>query len=89
MENQFICQSCGMPMNNEEDFGRNADGTKNEEYCRYCLKDGVMRECTLDEMIGICAEIEVREGILPDLETARKKLSEYLPTLKRWNGKKA
>lgn len=89
MENQFICQSCGMPMNTDEDFGRNPDGSKNEEYCCYCLKDGVMRECSLNEMIEICAEIEVREGIFPDIEAARKNLSEYLPTLKRWKGSKA
>jgi len=32
-----ICQSCAMPMNKEEDFGTNADGSKNEEYCTHCF----------------------------------------------------
>ena len=39
MEKQF-CQSCGMPMDTPELFGTNADGSKNEDYCTYCFKDG-------------------------------------------------
>jgi len=36
-----FCQSCGMPMNKDpENGGTNADGTKNNEYCSYCYKDG-------------------------------------------------
>ena len=51
MENKF-CQSCGMPITSEEQFGRNADGSKNEEYCSYCYRDGAFTEnCTMDEMI--------------------------------------
>lgn len=84
MEKQLFCQSCGMPMTEEAHFGRNQDGSKNEEYCCYCMKNGVMEDCTLEEMIGICAEIEVREGVSPDIDSARKKLTEFLPTLKRW-----
>ena len=29
-----------MPMADEELFGTNADGSKNEDYCIYCFKDG-------------------------------------------------
>ncbi|MCH5349461.1 MAG: zinc ribbon domain-containing protein, partial [Oscillospiraceae bacterium] len=39
---------------------------------------------TLEQMIDICAPIEVKAGVCPDEETARRKLAEYLPTLKRW-----
>ena len=38
MEQKF-CQSCGMPLN-EEILGTNADGSKKEDYCMYCMKDG-------------------------------------------------
>ncbi len=34
-----ICQSCGMPMQ-EEQYGTNQDGSRNEKYCCYCYKDG-------------------------------------------------
>ncbi len=33
-QRQF-CQSCAMPMQNPDDFGTNADGSKNNEYCSY------------------------------------------------------
>jgi hypothetical protein len=31
-----ICQSCGRKMQ-EEDYGRNADGSKSGDYCKYCF----------------------------------------------------
>ena len=34
-----FCQSCGMPLTDEV-LGTNADGSKNEDYCMYCYKDG-------------------------------------------------
>jgi len=40
MEMKF-CQSCGMPLT-PEILGSNADGSKNEEYCIYCYKDGAL-----------------------------------------------
>ncbi|MGN0142204.1 MAG: zinc ribbon domain-containing protein [Roseburia sp.] len=79
-----ICQSCGMPMQKEEDFGKNADGTRNELYCCYCMHDGVLGECTLEEMVDICAPIEVEQGRCKTLEEAKAGLREYLPTLERW-----
>lgn len=79
-----ICQSCGMPMQEEEQFGKNADGTRNEKYCCYCFHDGVLGECTLEEMVDICAPIEVKDGRSKTLEEARASLMGYLPTLERW-----
>ena len=35
MEMKF-CQSCGMPLQAEDQWGMNADGSLNEEYCCYC-----------------------------------------------------
>ena len=37
METKF-CQSCGMPLQKNEELGTNHDGSKNEEYCCYCYK---------------------------------------------------
>ena len=42
-ENQKFCQSCAMPMTDEQ-FGTNADGSKNEDYCIYCFKDGELHQ---------------------------------------------
>ena len=63
MEQRF-CQSCGMPLT-EELLGTNADGTRNEDYCIYCYKDGkFLQDCTMDEMIEHCAQFvgEVNKG---------------------------
>ena len=60
-----FCQSCGMPLT-QEILGTNADGSKNEDYCMYCYKDGkFLQECTLDEMIEHCAQFvdEVNKGL--------------------------
>ena len=38
METKF-CQSCGMPLQKNEELGTNHDGSKNEEYCCYCYKE--------------------------------------------------
>ena len=52
MEQKF-CQSCGMPID-DSTFGKEADGSKNEDYCHYCYADGhFTKECTMDEMIEL------------------------------------
>ena len=87
MEQKF-CQSCGMPLTNEV-LGTNADGSKNEEYCMYCYKDGkFLQDCTMDEMIEHCAQFvdEVNKG-LPQPITKEEYIGQmkmYFPHLKRW-----
>lgn len=80
-----ICQSCGMPMQQDDQFGKNADGTQNRDYCVYCCPNGPENmEGTLEEMIALCAKIETQMGLHPDEETAKERLARYLPTLARW-----
>ena len=38
-----------MPMADEELFGTNADGSKNEDYCIYCFKDGEFTSDMIDK----------------------------------------
>src|SRR5674536_232089 len=45
-----ICQSCGMPVKKNEDFGTNADGSKSENYC--CIRDRV--KSFLATFIRVC-----------------------------------
>lgn len=35
-----ICQSCGLSLEQEELFGTNADGSKNDTYCKFCFQNG-------------------------------------------------
>jgi len=86
MKNEIYCQSCGMPLSEESMYGKNADGTKNEDYCCYCYPNGVFASPneTLEEMIESCAPFLVEDGTCTDLDSAKKLLQEHLPTLKRW-----
>ena len=38
MEQQF-CQSCGIPLT-DENRATNANGSRSEDYCMYCYKNG-------------------------------------------------
>ena len=80
-----VCQSCGMPMQTEFQFGKNTDGSQNRQYCIYCCPEGKENmQGTLEEMIAVCARIETQMGLYPDEDTAKEKLAAYLPTLARW-----
>ncbi len=82
---QRICQSCGMPLEKEEQFGTNIDESKNKEYCIYCYKYGKFTdlEITLDQMINKCVGIMVKMKDMP-LEKAKSILENVIPNLKRW-----
>ena len=88
MEQKF-CQSCGMPLT-DEILGTNADGSKNEDYCIYCYKDGkFLQDCTMDEMIAFCAQFvdevnkNLPQAINKDEYIVQMKM--YFPQLKRWS----
>ena len=85
---QSFCQSCGMPLTDEL-LGTNTDGSKNEEYCKYCYKAGsFLQECTMDEMIEHCAQFvdEVNKQMPKPMtkEEYKQMMREFFPTLKRW-----
>lgn len=88
MEQKF-CQSCGMPLNTEADFGTNQDQSMNEDYCTYCFKDGAFtQDCTMDEMIENCLkyidEFNKDADKVYTIEEARAGMQAYFPKLKRW-----
>lgn len=91
--NDPICQSCGMNMKTAEDFGTNADGTRNTEYCHYCYQNGAFtRDATMDEMLETNLKYldhwnaETGNNFTPD--EARPILREFLLNLKRWKKNK-
>ena len=81
---QKICQSCGMPLQKEEDFGTHSNGSKSEEYCFHCFQNGKFLDegITLEEKINKNVKFAVQMG-MSEAE-ARKLASEVLPKLKRW-----
>lgn len=82
-ENMRFCQSCAMPMT-EDVYGTNEDGSKNEDYCHYCFKDGQFtNDISMEEMIEFCVPKTV-EATDMDEKTVRKMYDEIFPQLKRW-----
>lgn len=81
----IICQSCGMPMQKDDDFGTNADGTKSGDYCHFCFRDGGFTDegITMEQKIDKLVEIAVSQMQIPK-EKARAMAEEILPKLGRW-----
>jgi hypothetical protein len=82
-----ICQSCGMPLQKEADFGSNADKSKNNEYCRFCFREGKFTDegITMEEKINKNIELAKKMG-MPE-EKAIKLANSTIPKLKRWKKK--
>ena len=92
MEMKF-CQSCGMPLSPEV-LGTNADGSKSDEYCIYCYKDGAFTgDFTMDQMIEFCSkfvdEFNKNTGKSLTREEYKGELRKYFPALKRWKSSDA
>ena len=66
-------------------YGINADGTINEEYCKYCFENGEFREpnLTLEEMIGRSIANMV-DDLNMDRTEAERLATTVIPNLKRW-----
>ena len=83
------CQTCGIPL----DIDYSMLGTdRNEEYCEYCLKNGVkLYDFSMDYLIyiwGVFPEEYYKEvGINYTSKELRDVMSQRLPKIKRWKQK--
>lgn len=85
----LFCQSCGMPLNDEQHIATNKDGSKNNDYCIYCYKDGQFsNNYTMDQMIEHCLkfidDFNKDSDKKYSIEEARTNMMKFFPTLKRW-----
>ena len=83
------CQTCGIPL--DIDYASLEEG-QNEEYCDYCLKNGVKSyDFSMDYLIylwGLFPEEYYREvGISYSSSELREIMSKRLPEIKRWKQK--
>ena len=83
MDNKHFCQSCSMPLDNPELVGTEKDGSKSQEYCKYCYQNGafINPHMTLKEMSSVV--ITQMEKMNIDSKTIDMAVSS-LPHLKRW-----
>ncbi len=78
---KLVCQCCGMPLE-EGIIGRDADGSLNEDYCKWCYADGNYTYSDMDELIEVCVPNMAAQGFTE--EQARSYLKEALPKLDYW-----
>lgn len=84
-ENLKLCQSCGMPMTPEFDYGTEADGSKSADYCAYCYQNGAFcGDMTMEEMIDFCADPMAKNIPGMTREQAKAEMHRFFPHLKRW-----
>ena len=84
-----VCQSCGMPLDQEELHGTEADGSKSASFCTYCYQHGAYTyPTTLEGMVEnnlkYLQEWNENAGLQLSKEEAKEALLQFLPTLKRW-----
>ena len=79
---QLVCQCCGMPLSEDGLIAREADGSMNEDYCKWCYADGTYTYSSMEELIEACLPHMVREDFAE--EEARAYMRQVLPTLDYW-----
>lgn len=87
MENEnYICQSCGMPLQHDPNKGgTNSDKTISKKYCSFCFQNGTFTDegCTLQEKIDKNIRLAVSKMNIPE-DKARAMAEMVIPTLERW-----
>ncbi|MCQ2477485.1 MAG: zinc ribbon domain-containing protein [Clostridia bacterium] len=72
-----------MPMESEDVFGTNADGSSSEDYCKYCYTNGeFIDKVSMEEYIEMCSQFGAQAGMTN--EEMKAYCEKLFPTLKRW-----
>jgi len=82
-----ICQSCGMPFRNNDNYGINRDGSQSADCCFHCFQAGRFLDAgiSLQDKIEKNVRFAVQRGMWED--AARHMCETILPKLKRWQPK--
>ena len=78
---KLICQCCGMPLD-DSIISHEADGTLNEDYCKWCYADGEYMYSNMDDLIEVCVK-NMASAEHPESEV-REYLRSALPQLDYW-----
>lgn len=80
---QFICQCCGMPLNEDSLISREKDGSYNEDYCKWCYADGKFVYQSKESLVDYLVSHMPNPDNLKD-EDRRIQFDVYLSQLKHW-----
>ncbi|MBS7353928.1 MAG: helix-turn-helix domain-containing protein [Erysipelotrichaceae bacterium] len=79
---KLICQCCGMPL--EDDImAKETDGSINEDYCKWCYKDGNFTYNDIESLISFCENTMSNETF--SKQQVRDYMNNLLPKLKHWS----
>lgn len=79
---KLICQCCGMPL--EDDImAKETDGSINEDYCKWCYKDGNFTYNDMESLISFCENTMSNETF--SKQQVRDYMNNLLPKLKHWS----
>lgn len=83
MQPRLFCQSCTMPIDDVEDRGTEKDGSKNNDYCKYCYQKGAFTKPdeTLEQMQSTITSQMQKMNFPKDI---LQRSLDMLPHLKRW-----
>ena len=80
---QLVCQCCGMPLNEDSMIIKEADGSFNEDYCKWCYNDGRFAYDSRDSLLDFLISHMPNPENLPD-DQRRMQYDGYLSQLKHW-----
>lgn len=79
---KLICQCCGMPLE-DEIMSKEKDGSINEDYCKWCYKDGNFTYNDMESLISFCENTMSNETF--SKQQVRDYMNNLLPKLKHWS----
>lgn len=78
---QLICQCCGMPLE-DATTSKEPNGDFNEEYCKWCYRDGEFQYTSKEQLIDFCVE-HMANADWP-AEQVRAHMEAVVPNLNHW-----
>ena len=79
----LICQCCGMPLSEDALLSREADGSFNEDYCKWCYEGGQFAYENREKLLDFLLSHMPNPDGLSD-EERRSHFDRYLSQLKHW-----
>ncbi|MBP3205524.1 MAG: helix-turn-helix domain-containing protein [Blautia sp.] len=80
---QLVCQCCGMPLNDDGMISKEADGSFNEDYCKWCYTDGGFTYASKDSLLDYLVSHMPNPENTPEADR-RVQFDGYLSQLKHW-----
>ncbi|SFD88385.1 Putative zinc ribbon domain-containing protein [Chitinophaga sp. CF118] len=83
MNMEKICQSCSMPLDSIDILGTERDGSKSDQYCKYCYQGGAFTAPNMSmSQMETLVKMQMEKKNMPS--NIITMAVDSLPNLKRW-----